>query len=305
MRALITGGFGFIGSHLTRYLVQQGWSVTVVDLTGAVPCVPVPMDKVTVVSGSYHAPDVFEQCGGEIDVCFHLASSVGPAQSNERIAFDIESNLIGTISLLDMLSTKQLRRFVYISSGGTVYGNTNTVPIPESFDGLPTCSYGIVKKAVEYYLHLYSRTKNFRYNVIRLANPYGEGQRLNHNQGAIANFIGKIINNAPIEIWGDGSVVRDYIYIDDVVRAIVAAAESQVENRVFNVGSGMGRSLNDIVSILREDFQLSFDVQYQASRSVDVPVNVLDIGKAIVQLGWRPTVDLKTGIGAMLAWARA
>ncbi|SCZ44442.1 MULTISPECIES: NAD-dependent epimerase/dehydratase family protein [Burkholderia] len=304
MRALITGGFGFIGSHLTRHLLDKGWGVTVVDLEGAAPCVALPMEKLTVINGPYYAPEVIAQCSGEIDVCFHLASSVGPALSNEKIVFDIETNLIGTVSLLDALSPKQIRRFVYISSGGTVYGTVPSVPISEDQHGFPTCSYGIVKKAVEYYLHLYSKIYGMRYNVIRLANPYGVGQRLNYNQGAIANFIGKIINNVPLEIWGDGSVIRDYIYIDDVVRAIVAAAESDAENEIFNIGSGVGLSLNQIVKILRDDFQLPFEVKYQASRNVDVPVNILDITKALAKLNWRPEVDVKSGIEATLTWAR-
>ncbi|MBB5412598.1 UDP-glucose 4-epimerase [Paraburkholderia sp. HC6.4b] len=304
MRALITGGFGFIGSHLALHLIQKGWNVTVVDLEGATPCIPLPMDKLTVVSGKYYDPEVLVQCCNDIDVCFHLASTVGPAVSNEKIAFDIETNLIGTVSLLDSLSPKQVRRFVYISSGGTVYGNVQAVPIAESQPGSPTCSYGIVKKAVEDYLHLYSKIKGIRYNVVRLANPYGIGQRLNYNQGAIANFIGKIINNVPIEIWGDGSVVRDYIYIDDVVRAVIATAESSVENEIFNIGSGSGLSLNGIVTILRQDFGLSSEVKYLGSRNVDVPVNILDIGKAREKLGWHPQIDIKAGIEATLAWAR-
>ncbi|WP_244847107.1 NAD-dependent epimerase/dehydratase family protein [Caballeronia sp. SL2Y3] len=304
MNALITGGFGFIGSHLANYLVSEGWHVKIVDIEGAVPCIPLPPENVTTIYGKYFDPVVMQNSLVDVDVCFHLASSVGPANSNDKVTFDIETNLIGTIQLLEAMRQSGVGRIVYLSSGGTVYGGPHSVPITEDMHGAPSCSYGIVKKTVEHYLSLYQKLHDLEYNVIRLANPYGVGQRLHANQGVIANFIGKILSNAPLEIWGDGSVVRDYVYIADVIRAIGIAATSEARNDVFNIGSGVGLSLAQIVDLLKNECGLDFQVNYTPSRKVDQPINVLDISKAKQRLGWSPKVSITEGIGRTLEWAR-
>ncbi|WP_181969854.1 NAD-dependent epimerase/dehydratase family protein [Paraburkholderia sp. DHOC27] len=303
MKALITGGFGFIGAHLTNLLVSRGWHVTIVELKEAVPCVPLPPQNVTTVYGKYYDQSVLRSALVDVDVCFHLASSVGPANSNERVIFDIETNLIGTINLLDAVRASTVRRFIYLSSGGTVYGGKHSEPLTEDMHGSPTCSYGIVKKTVEYYLSLYNKLYGLEYNVLRLANPYGVGQRLNGNQGVIANFIGKIISNAPIEIWGDGSVIRDYIYISDAVEAIARAATVESKNELLNIGTGIGLSLSQIVQLLKNEFNHSFDVEYKPGRGVDLPVNILNIEKSRKLLDWTPTVDIAEGINRTVAWA--
>jgi UDP-glucose 4-epimerase len=303
MKALITGGFGFIGAHLTNLLVSRGWHVTIVDLKEAVPCVPLPAQNVTTIYGKYYDQGVLKSALADVDVCFHLASSVGPANSNEKVIFDIETNLIGTITLLNAVRESNVRRFIYLSSGGTVYGGKHTEPLTEDMHGLPTCSYGIVKKTVEYYLNLYNKLYGLEYNVLRLANPYGIGQRLNGNQGVIANFIGKILSNAPIEIWGDGSVVRDYIYISDAVEAIALAATVESRNELLNIGTGTGLSLAQIVRLLKDEFHHSFDVDYKPGRSVDLPVNILNISKSRKLLGWSPVVNITEGISRTVDWA--
>lgn len=304
MNALITGGFGFLGSHLVTRLVADGWRVKIIDIEGAVPCIPLPTENVSIIYGRYNDPVVMQSSLVDVDVCFHLASSVGPANSNEKIIFDIETNLIGTINLLDAIRKSSVKRLVYLSSGGTVYGGPHSNPIDEDVNGSPTCSYGIVKKSVEYYLSLYSKLFGLEYNVIRLANPYGVGQRLNAAQGVIGNFIGKILSNVPLEIWGDGSFVRDYIYISDVVEAIQLVAVSDIKNEIFNIGSGYGLTLIDIVDFLRDEFKLKFSVNYTPSRKVDQPINVLNNSKATRQLGWSPQVSISEGLGLTIEWAK-
>ncbi len=230
MKALITGRFGFIGSRLARKLIKKGYGVTIIDLYGAKPCVPIPIGNINIIYGSYSDQSVLEQCSDKIDICFHLASSLGPASSNNNIFTDIETNLIATIVLLNWLSAKQIYKIIYASSDGTVYGNNQPDgPISENQCGSPICSYGIIKKTIEDYLYLYSRINGIRYNILRFSNPYGIGQRIHNNQGVIANLIGKIINNKPIEFWGDGSVIRDYVYIDDVINATILQQKALLE----------------------------------------------------------------------------
>ncbi len=306
MRVLITGGFGFIGAKLANALSDMGNTVTIIARRNTVQSRKL-RDNIRIHYCDSYADASALDLLKHIDVCYHLANKDTPAQSNINIINNVSENLINTLKLLDVIRVYNVK-IVYVSSGGTVYGNMQKAILCEEDVGHPTCSYGIVKKTVEDYLHLYALLYGTKFNVIRLANAYGIGQQLGAAQGAISAFIYKALTGSQIEIWGDGTVVRDYVYIDDVVSAIIAAGESQLTNRTYNIGCGKGHSLNTIIEIIRNNFRDSsypeINVKYMQGRVLDVPVNILDITKAKTELLWSPKVELEDGISTTINWAR-
>jgi UDP-glucose 4-epimerase len=239
-----------------------------------------------------------------MDIIFHLVSTTLPKSSNDNPVYDISSNVISTIHMLEGARSAGIRKVIFFSSGGTVYGIPRKVPIPEDHPTEPTCSYGIHKLMIEKYLALYFHLYGIDYTIIRVANPYGERQRPTGAQGAIGVFLYKAMRGEPIEIWGDGSVVRDYIHIEDVARAAILAIEGEVPDRVVNIGSGCGLKLNDMIEGIATVTECSIDVRYSAARSFDVPVNVLDISRAMTYLKWRPEIDLLAGLSRTAACMR-
>jgi UDP-glucose 4-epimerase len=189
----------------------------------------------------------------------------------------------------------QVKRIVYLSSGGTVYGDPRRLPVSEDHPLDPLCSYGIVKVAVEKYLNMYSVLEGLNATVLRVSNPYGgTARRTNDLQGVVPIFLRKMVAGESIEIWGDGSTVRDYIYIDDLIDAMVCALGLQGSG-VYNIGSGVGHSLNEVLKILSDVTGIEARVRYSAPRGFDVSRIVLDVSRAKEALGWRPSTTLHQG----------
>ncbi|MCD6040999.1 MAG: NAD-dependent epimerase [Burkholderiales bacterium] len=276
---LILGGKGFIGSHLSRALAAAGQEPRVFDR---------PQE--------FLAPAQLDAALAGVEVVFHLISSTVPKNSNDDPMADIEANVVGTLRLLDLCRRRKVRKVVFISSGGTVYGVPRGTPISESHPTEPICSYGIHKLAIEKYLHLNWSLHGLDYCVLRVANAYGEGQRTDAAQGAVAAFLERAVRGSPIEIWGDGSVVRDYVYVGDIVQALLKAAAHRGERKVFNIGSGVGVSLNELVREIGKIVGRTLEVRYAPGRGFDVPANVLDATAAREQLGWRPSTSLPEGL---------
>lgn len=294
-RCLVLGGRGFIGSHLTDALLTAGHHVCCFDQS------PVLAEKVHSRLehriADWASDQDLESALRDCDVCFHLVSTTLPHSSNLDPVFDIESNLIRTVKLLDMAVKQGVKKIIFTSSGGTVYGKPIKVPIVESHPTEPTCSYGISKLAIEKFLALYKQLHGLDYTVLRIANPFGERQRLEGQQGAIAVFLGKVLRGETVEIWGDGSVVRDYIHISDVVQALLLTmtSNSKVHN-VFNIGSGQGYSLNEVLSSIEQVTNKTVLRRFIEARTFDVPVSVLDISCAFTQLGWQPQTTFLQGL---------
>ena len=305
MRSLVIGGNGFIGTHLVSDLQDQGVKVRVFD---RYPSKFVePSKGVEYVTGDLGNHGALSEIVSDVDWVFHLAYTTLPKTSNDDPIYDVRSNLIDTIQLLQECSKSEVRKFIFISSGGTVYGVPKEVPIKESHPTDPYCSYGITKLAIEKYLHVFYHLNGLDYVVLRVSNPYGEGQNPQGKQGAIAVFLGRVAKSESINIWGDGEVVRDYIYIDDVVTALIGAARYRApdkEPRVFNIGSGGGYSLNELIAEIRRTVEAEVMVEYTPARALDVPVNVLDITLAKEKLNWRPSIDLRTGLTRTWSWIR-
>jgi UDP-glucose 4-epimerase len=302
-RCLVLGGKGFIGSHLVDALLREGFPVTVFDRANIPPLNDAATAAhVTWIDGDFTSD---AEVGGALagcEVVFHLVSTTLPQSSNADPVFDVETNIAGTVRMLNRAVKSGVKKVIFISSGGTVYGVPRQVPIPEDHPTDPICSYGITKLAIEKYLHLYRTLHGLEYAVLRLANPFGERQRTTAAQGAVAVFMGKVLRGDKIEIWGDGSVVRDYIYIGDAVAAMVKAIGYSGSEHVFNVGSGAGISLKDIIAGIEQVTRRKADCRFTAARAFDVPVSVLAVDRARDALGWAPTTVFTEGLRKMFAW---
>jgi UDP-glucose 4-epimerase len=305
MKALIIGGNGFIGAHLVDALLESGHEVRVFDRYPSRYREQLP--NVEYVSGDFANHGEVDAAVQGVDWIFHLAYTTLPQTSNDDPVYDVRSNVIDTLQLLQSCREHKVKKFVFISSGGTVYGIPQRVPVTEDHPTEPICSYGITKLTIEKYLNLYHRIHGLDYVVARVSNPYGEFQNPYAKQGAIGVFLGNIVQGQPITIWGDGEVVRDYVYIKDAVKALVLAAEYDAgpdEPRVFNVGYGSGHSLNDIIAEIKKVVDMPVEVKYTPSRAVDVPVNVLDISRATRHLEWHPNTELARGLAQTWKWVK-
>jgi UDP-glucose 4-epimerase len=305
MKAVVIGGNGFIGTHLIEFLIRDGVSVRAFD---RYPSQFVqPKKEVEYVIGDLGNHGSLAEIVQGTDWVFHLAYTTLPKTSNDDPAYDVRSNLIDAVQLLQSCKEAGVKKVIFVSSGGTVYGVPQTVPILETHPTNPICSYGITKLAIEKYLHLFYHLYGLEYAVTRISNPYGEGQNPNAQQGAIGVFLGKVARGEAIEIWGKGDVVRDYLHIDDAASALIKAARYQSATdgpRIFNIGSGTGHSLNEIVDEIKVIVDRKVIVEYKPARSLDVQSNVLDTNLARTCLDWKPTIDLNTGISRTWSWIK-
>lgn len=303
IRCLVMGGAGFIGSHLVDTLIAEGHQVRVFDrpLVARVNVPDHPL--VEFVEGDLANLAEVETAMRGCDVCYHLISTTLPKSSNGDPVFDLESNLVATVRMLGKAVDQGLKKVVFLSSGGTVYGAPKKIPIEECHPTDPICSYGITKLGVEKYLELFRHLHQLDYTVLRLSNPYGERQRINASQGAVAVFLGKTLNREPVEIWGDGSIVRDYIHISDVTSALLKCLDHG-SGQVLNIGSGIGLTLNQVLDSIERVSGIPTIRRYMANRDFDVPVSILSIEKASIELLWEPQVEFDVGLARMVAWLK-
>jgi UDP-glucose 4-epimerase len=216
----------------------------------------------------------------------------------------VQSNLVGTLQLLHAMVAHNVRRIVFISSGGTVYGIPKYLPIDEGHPTDPLVSYGITKLAIEKYLSLFERMHGLKAITLRVANPYGERQRIETAQGAVGVFLHRALTGKAIEIWGDGSVTRDYIHISDVTEAFLQAIQYSGSRSVFNISSGSGISLNELIIMLEEALGKTIERCYLPARPFDVPVSVLSNELARAELHWVPSTSMREGILRTAEWMK-
>jgi UDP-glucose 4-epimerase len=236
-------------------------------------------------------------------VVHHYAWTSIPASANNNPFGDLTSNVTGTLALLEALRRRGDARIVFASSGGTVYGRLQKIPVSEDHPLMPITAYGAGKATAEIYLGLYRVLHGLDCRVARIANPYGAGQNLARGQGAVTTFVHHALTNQPIVIWGDGEVVRDYIHVTDVATAMVALAlRPHLDTfRTFNIGSGTGVSLNTLIAELESRLNRRLDVRREPARPFDVPVSVLDISRARNILGWVPRLSFAEGIARTMS----
>jgi UDP-glucose 4-epimerase len=229
-------------------------------------------------------------------------STTLPKSSNLDPVYDIETNLIGTVKLLHHALLAGITKVIYLSSGGAVYGLPVDLPIPETHPTDPICSYGITKLAIEKYLGMFQKLHGLEYVVLRPSNLYGERQRTLSSQGVVAVFLGRALHGERVEIWGDGSVVRDYVHVSDAVKALLAAISLESDKRVFNIGSGRGISLNEVLAEIEFAMGVKVARSYLSGRAFDVPSSVLAIDRAKQALRWEPTMSFPDGLKRTLEW---
>ena len=302
MKILVLGGNGFIGSHLIDQLILTGHKVRVFDRSPEQ--FRKPLKNVDYHYGDFNDGILVSEALHSIDVVFHLISTSVPSTSNLSPIDDVNNNLVGTIKLLESMRKTGIQKIVYLSSGGTVYGDSKKLMITEEHPLNPICSYGIVKLAVEKYLIMYQKLYEFEPVILRASNPYGPRQGKMGLQGLIGTILNKVINKESVEIWGDGEVVRDYLYISDLIRACVLAVNKNVSG-VFNIGSGQGYSVNQIIQLIEDVSFCKINVNRTDIRDIDVKRSVLDINKVSRVLGWSPEIHIKEGLTKHYEWLRS
>jgi UDP-glucose 4-epimerase len=299
-KVAVIGAGGFLGTNLARLLKPR---VGMVVCHGRRRIFPDAFDGVPWITGDMADPaikDVVANC----DVVIHLASTSNPATADRDISADANANLVGTLRLLDHCVAGGVGRVVFLSSGGTVYGIPDVIPTPESAATEPISAYGATKLAIEKYLEIFRRRHGLDYRVLRVANVYGPYQTPDKGQGVVAAFLIRALENSPVDIWGNGDVVRDYVFVSDVVEAIWAAMRHQGSARVFNIGSGDGTSVLQIAKVIENLIGRPLRKNFHAARPTDVPISILDHSLARLELGWNPSVTLIDGLDRTLKWLR-
>lgn len=302
----VLGGLGFMGSHISRALVRRGERVRIFDRLYASHALVADIEsQVEIVEGDINrAGDVIEAVH-DAGTVIHLVHTTVPGSSMADPAFDITSNVAASAAWLARLSETNVRRILYFSSGGTVYGVPRAPLIDEEHPTDPISSYGITKLAVEKYVAMYGALSGVEHRILRPSNVYGEGQRLHIGQGVIGILADRALRGEPVEIWGTGESLRDYLHVEDLVAATLALLDYDGPEHVFNVSSGRGQSVLDIVRIVGEQSGIKPEIVFQPARGFDVPVNVLDPSRLHVATGWRAAVPLEEGVARTIEWIKA
>lgn len=298
--AIVLGGGGFLGVNLCRRLVASGRRVRAFGRRCAFPQALAGVDW---YQGDFSDASALAAAIESHDIVFHLVHTTTPHSSNLDMAADLQ-NVSSSIALLDISRDLGVKRIVFVSSGGVLYGRVKQIPTPEDAPTEPITAHGISKLAIEKYLALYEHLYDLDYRVLRVGNPFGPFQVATKNQGIIAALIPRALARESTEIWGDGSVVRDYLFVDDVVDALEAAAVDRSDLRVFNIGSSRGRSLREIIAAIETQLGRKLEIVWKPGRPIDVPVSVLSIDRARSVLGWTPKTPFEQGLEQTIAWWR-
>ena len=295
---LIIGGNGFIGSHLIDVLIENNHNVRVYDLF--MEKYRKPLKDVDYRINSIDDLDSLYKAMHEVDIVFHLASSSVPSTSNQDPILDVNGNLITSLNILNTAVKANVKKIVYFSSGGAIYGNTNGL-INENNQLNPISSYGIIKSTVEKYFLLYSKIHNIDTIIFRPSNPYGPRQGHFISQGVISTFLKKISNSEPLNVFGDGSNLKDYIFVEDLVHLCYNISIKE-KSGIFNIGTGIGTSINKIIEVIKGVTNFNPKVEYNESKNYDVQQFILDISKAQKVVGNYNFLDLQYGILKTWIW---
>ncbi|MEX2658788.1 MAG: NAD-dependent epimerase/dehydratase family protein [Acidimicrobiales bacterium] len=311
VKALVTGGAGFIGSTLVDRLLAEGHAVDVVDdlSTGSlVNLADARADRaheLKVHQVDIRSPEVVDLIVRRApEVVFHLAAQADVRVSVDRPVFDAEVNVIGSLNVLEGARAAGARKVVFASSGGTIYGDPAPadLPVRESHPQQPLSPYGVAKKVVGDYLHAYRSLHDLEFAALALANVYGPRQDPHGEAGVVAIFAGKLLAGEPCTIFGDGRQTRDFVYVDDVVDAFVRGAEKG-SGLLCNIGTGQETSVNDLHRTMAAQAQVpDAAVVHAPSRSGELVRSALDPGRARIHLGWSPWTTLDEGTAAVLRY---
>lgn len=299
MKVLVLGGTGFLGSHIVDRLLEGGHRVRVYSRRGERFRSSLP--DVDYRQGDFADKAAVAEALSGVECVVHSLSTMVPSTSNLEPVQDIRDNLVCTVQLLQLMVQTGVPRIVYLSSGGTVYGNPEECPVREEAPLFPLCSYGVVKVAVEKYLHMFQKLHGLEPVVLRPSNPYGERQGHLGVQGIISTFFSNFLAGEMSTIWGNGDTVRDYIHVSDLSELVVAAVEKSVSG-VYNAGSGLGVSIRELVAFMEDAVGRPLPLQYAPEREFDVKSVFLNINKSRDVFQWTPEVSLADGLASYWEW---
>ena len=303
-KALVTGGAGFIGSHLTEKLHQNNIEVLVVDnlLTGKKENL-LSLDLENTIYGDVGSEETLKIIKNfNPDVCFHLAAQSSVVISVEDPLLDFEHNLLQPVQLIKTLLETDCKQFIFTSSGGTIFGEPEVIPTSEDdYAGEPVSPYGLAKKKLNELIEVMLQNETMSYSILNLSNVYGPRQDPHGEAGVMSIFTGKLMNNETPTIYGDGKQTRDYVYVLDVVDALIKSAETD-DNLFLNIGTGVETSVNELVSILSQKISWDGEPEYAPKREGELLRSVLNNERAKSQIGWEPKYTLDTGLDELISW---
>jgi len=303
-KALVTGGAGFIGSHLTEKLHQNNIEVLVVDnlLTGKKENL-LSLDLENTIYGDVGSEETLKIIKNfNPDVCFHLAAQSSVVISVEDPLLDFEHNLLQPVQLIKTLLETDCKQFIFTSSGGTIFGEPEVIPTSEDdYAGEPASPYGLAKKKLNELIEVMLQNETMSYSILNLSNVYGPRQDPHGEAGVMSIFTGKLMNNETPTIYGDGKQTRDYVYVLDVVDALIKSAETD-DNLFLNIGTGVETSVNELVSILSQKISWDGEPEYAPKREGELLRSVLNNERAKGQIGWEPKYTLDTGLDELISW---
>jgi len=305
MKILVTGGAGFIGSHVVDLYIEQGHQVVVVDdlSTGT--------SSNLNPAATFYEMDVRDPKIAEVfererpDVVNHHAAQMDVRRSVDDPIYDADINILGSLRLIEFSRQFGVGRFIYISSGGAVYGEPEYLPCDETHPINPICQYGASKHTVEHYLFMYRVNYGLDYSVLRYANVYGPRQNPRGEAGVVAIFIGQMLDGQKVVINGDGKQTRDFVFVADCAQANLLALTGGGGDGVFNIGAGRGTSVNEIFAELKAIISYQLSPVHGPAKLGETRHIYLDCNKAGLELGWRPSVDLRDGLERTVTYLRS
>ena len=306
MKILVTGGAGFIGSHLVEELLSNGHEILIFDnfLTGKKENLEIK-GNVTFINDDFGSENSLEEIEKfDPDVCFHLAAQSSVVVSVENPALDFEHNILQPIKLIQVLLKSNCKKFVFTSSGGTIFGEPSVIPTAEEdYADEPESPYGVAKKRLNELIKIMLKNSSMKYSILNLSNVYGPRQDPHGEAGVVSIFANKYLKNEEPTIYGDGEQTRDYIYVKDVVSALIKASKIE-ENHFLNIGTGIETSVNDLANSMKIQFKSEINPIYKPPREGELNRSVLNNTKAKKELNWKPEYSLDDGMKQVFNWLR-
>ena len=306
MKILVTGGAGFIGSHLVEELLSNEHEILIFDncLTGKKENLEITGNFTFINDdfGSENSLEVIEKF--DPDICFHLAAQSSVVVSVENPALDFEHNILQPIKLIQVLLKSNCKKFVFTSSGGTIFGEPSVIPTAEEdYADEPESPYGVAKKRLNELIKIMLKNSSMKYSILNLSNVYGPRQDPHGEAGVVSIFANKYLKNEEPTIYGDGEQTRDYIYVKDVVSALIKSSKIE-ENHFLNIGTGIETSVNDLANSMKIQFKSEINPIYKPPREGELNRSVLDNSKAKKELNWKPEYSLDDGMKQVFSWLR-
>ena len=306
MKILVTGGAGFIGSHLVKELLSNEHEILIFDncLTGKKENLEITGNFTFINDdfGSENSLEVIEKF--DPDICFHLAAQSSVVVSVENPALDFEHNILQPIKLIQVLLKSNCKKLVFTSSGGTIFGEPTVIPTAEEdYADEPESPYGVAKKRLNELIKIMLKNSSMKYSILNLSNVYGPRQDPHGEAGVVSIFANKYLKNEEPTIYGDGEQTRDYIYVKDVVSALIKASKIE-ENHFLNIGTGIETSVNDLANSMKIQFKSEINPIYKPAREGELNRSVLNNTKAKKELNWKPEYSLDDGMKQVFNWLR-